>query len=550
MYTMNGAELIITLLEREGIHTVAGIPGGSNLPLYDALYHSTKIKHVLARHEQGACFIAHGIARSTGRPGVCFATSGPGATNLLTAIADAYLDSVPIVCITGQVSRNLLGKNSFQEIDICSMVAPAAKRTFRLKNASELLSIIPEAFETAVSGRPGPVLIDIPKDVQQEMLSFEAFPKRTERTAPSHIDTEQIKKAAHMIRNAQRPIICGGGGVVHSGASTLMRALAERCDIPVTTTLMGLGTFPSLHPLSLGMLGMHGSAATNSAVHHCDLFIALGKRFNDRTTGNTALFCKDAAVIHVDIDPQELGKNRTPDIGICGDIKDIMSALLAELSPMKHDMWRQEIRTWQGIFAKPIHAGHPHSIITRIANMIPPDTIITTDVGQHQMWVAQSYPFSFTRQLLTSGGLGTMGFGLPAAIGASLAHPGRTIVNFTGDGSLLMNLQELVTAVEEHLNIKIIVFNNRSLGLVHQQQDLFYGKRHIACDFEHTPDMPGLARACGMTAIDITGPELLEEALRTALAVHGPCLINMHLDKYAHVLPMVPPGKGNHEMLL
>jgi acetolactate synthase-1/2/3 large subunit len=550
MHTLTGAEIVIKLLEREGVTIIAGIPGGANLPLYDALYLSGKIRHVLARHEQGAGFIAQGIARSTGKTGVCLSTSGPGATNLLTAIADAYLDSVPIICITGQVSRNLLGKSSFQEIDICGMAKPAAKRTFLVRNAQELLAIIPDASRIASSGRPGPVLIDIPKDVQLEKVTFSVFPGPYRAAPVPFGDMDAVAKAALMLRESQKPLICCGGGVIHSGASGLVRSLAEMMDIPVTSTLMGLGSFPTAHPLSLGMLGMHGSIAANNAVHECDLFIALGKRFNDRTTGDVSAFCRNARIIHVDLDEKEIGKNKDVQLGIQGDIKEILTLFLPLLDRQERPDWRKAIAALRDRDIRVKPEGHPHRIIADIASVLPEDAIITTDVGQHQMWVAQAFPFSYPGQLLTSGGLGTMGFGLPAAIGASLAHPGKTVVNFAGDGSILMNLQELVTAVEENANVKIVVFNNSSLGLVHQQQNLFFGEHYIACDFKHTPDLCALARACGMKAFDITDIEQLRETIRTALQFDGPCLINVPIDKEAQVLPMVPPGKANTDMLI
>ena len=478
MARLSGAQIIIHYLKNSGIRIVSGIPGGANLPLYDALATESRIRHVLARHEQGAGFIAQGMARSTGTTGVCFATSGPGATNVLTAIADAYLDSVPLICITGQVPSALLGTDAFQEVDTYGMSVPITKHNYLVRSAKELLTILPRAFYLARSGRPGPVLIDVPKNVQTEVIEFDGWPDETDAERALETGGASIAEAAAMINQAKRPMLYLGGGVIHAGAAAEARNLAEQGNIPVVVTLMGLGIMPADHPLSLGMLGMHASRATNLAMAECDLLIAAGVRFDDRATGLLSGFCPEAKVIHVDIDASEIGKLRSVDAGILADVRTAFAALAPEVAVQPRREWGERIRALEESFprnlAEDFQPGRPFAYIRKVAELAGPDALVTTDVGKHQMWVAQAYPFTFPRQLLTSGGLGTMGFGMPAAIGASLAHPGRPVICFTGDGSLQMNIQELATAVEQHTPIKIVVFDNQSLGLVRQQQRLFY----------------------------------------------------------------------------
>jgi acetolactate synthase I/II/III large subunit len=553
MPRLNGAQIIIRQLEQQGIRIVTGIPGGANLPLYDALAESSAIRHVLARHEQGAGFIAQGMARSSGRPAVCFATSGPGATNILTALADAYLDSVPLVCITGQVPRSLLGTDAFQEVDTYGMSMPITKHNYLVRSAADLLTIIPKAFRLAGSGRPGPVLIDVPKDVQTEIVEFEHWPEPCpiDRHRPEDLDA--IATAAAMINEATRPILYLGGGVIHAGAATVARHLAEQGAIPTVMTLMGLGILPSDHPLSLGMLGMHASRATNLAMEECDLLIAAGVRFDDRATGRINAFCPKAKVIHVDIDASEIGKLRPADAGITCDACHAFAALLPLVRQRGGQEWNSRIRQLQQHFprfqAQDFVPGRPFHLIRRVAELAGPDALISTDVGKHQMWVAQSYPFSRPRQLLTSGGLGTMGFGLPAAIGASLAFPGRPIICFSGDGSLQMNIQELATAVEQQTPVKIIVLNNQSLGLVRQQQRLFYQQHYFASSYGIRVDFAAIARGFGMQAFDLEGAADPDALLRQALAEPGPCLINAPIDIEEEVTPMVPPGAANTTMI-
>jgi acetolactate synthase-1/2/3 large subunit len=554
MTRLAGAEIAIHLLERQGVATVAGIPGGAVLPLYDALARSSKIRHVLARHEQGAGFIAQGIARVTGKPGVCIASSGPGATNLLTAIADAKLDSIPLVAVTGQVPRAMIGTDAFQEVDTFGLALPITKHNYLVQSASELLRVIPEAFAIASSGRPGPVLIDIPKDVQTEVTDVAAWPEPGTAAGSRQATEAAIGRACALIEAAERPILYLGGGIVHSGAAAAAVAVAERSSLPTVMTLMGLGALPTDHPLSLGMLGMHGAPYTNRALDECDLLIAVGARFDDRATGRLAEFCRRATVIHVDVDAAELGKLRKPDLAIPADARGVLERWLPKLRPRRRERWRMRIAELER--RHPLHlpgldsARTPYGLIKAVAAALDDDAIVTTDVGQHQMWVAQAYPLRRARQWLTSGGLGTMGFGLPAAIGAAFAAPDRTVVCFTGDGSLLMNLQELATAAEEGVNVKLVLFNNRSLGLVYQQQTLFYERRLFASAYRKTPDFIALTRAFGIDAVDLDCARDPGESLAAALRRPGPCLIHATIDAAEQVLPMVPPGAANTEMIV
>ena len=551
--TLTGAELVVRLLERQGVRTVTGIPGGPVLPLYDALSRSTLIGHVLARHEQGAGFIAQGMARVTGQPAVCIASSGPGATNLLTAIADAQLDSIPLVAITGQVPTALIGTDAFQEVDTIGLASPITKAVFQPDSARSLMTIVPQAFRLAASGRPGPVLIDIPKDVLMQRAALAAWAEPGLPAPHPAIGTTLVERAVAMITAAQRPVLYLGGGVVAGGASGLARELAHRASLPTVMTLMALGALPVDDPLSLGMLGMHGARFTNLALDECDLLIAIGARFDDRATGHLAEFCPGASVIHVDIDPSEIGKLKPANLGIVADAGCFLAQLLARLAPLRRPAWLQRVTELKAAYPLPLPGRddprQPFGLIAAVAEAVGDDAIVTTDVGQHQMWVAQSYPFRSPRQWLTSGGLGTMGFGLPAAIGAALAQPGRPVVCFTGDGSLLMNVQELATAAELGADIRLVLMDNASLGLVVQQQTLFYGQRTFASRFGHAPDFIGLARAFGWQAVDLDRECDPRRALRTALAQRGPVLIRAGIAIDHQVLPMVPPGGANREMI-
>lgn len=551
--TLTGAQITVRLLERQGIRTVAGIPGGAILPIYDALGQSSAIHHVLARHEQGAGFMAQGMARSTGQPAVCLASSGPGATNLLTAIADAKLDSIPLVAITGQVPKAMIGTDAFQEVDTYGLSIPITKHNFLVSSAEELLAVIPRAFEIAASGRPGPVLVDIPKDVQTQAIEIGEWPEPGRAQPATPTNPALIAQAAAMINAAERPILYLGGGVVHSGAASSAIDLAEKSNLPTVMTLMALGTMPVDHPLSLGMLGMHAARYTNLALEECDLLIAVGARFDDRATGKVAAFCPQAKIIHIDIDPAELDKIKTAHLGIAADVQEALKQLIPAVADNDRQVWIERNNTLKAEFPFEMPGlDNPRShfgLIRTVAACLDNEATVTTDVGQHQMWVAQAYPLRRPRQWLTSGGLGTMGFGVPAAIGAALAEPQRTVVCFTGDGSILMNIQELVTAAEENVNVKIVLMDNATLGLVHQQQTLFYGERLFASQFKSSPDFIKIAQGFGIAAVDLDQAGNPCAALMEAIARPGPCLIHASIDAEQKVYPMVPPGAANRDMI-
>ena len=553
MMQMTGADLIMKLLERQGIRTVAGVPGGAALPMYDALTRSESIHHVLCRHEQGAGFIAQGMARVSGRPEVCLASSGPGATNLITAIADAKLDSIPIIALTGQVPLSMIGTDAFQEVDTYGLTIPITKHNFLVRSAKELLTVIPAAFRIAMSDRPGPVLVDVPKDVQNQMISFEDFPDVVVPDAPPPVDIAAVEEAARMIEAAERPVLYLGGGVIHSGASQLAVTLAEQASLPTTMTLMALGAMPMDHPLAIGMLGMHGARYTNYVLEEADLLICVGARFDDRAIGKTAEFCPNAKIIHIDIDRSELHKVKNANVAIAGDVGQVLAELLPRVKPQLRKRWLSHVESLKGRFPLAMPGVEdprsPYGLIHAVANCLDDNAIITSDVGQHQMWVAQAYPFRRARQWLNSGGLGTMGFGFPAAIGAALAAPDRTVVCFSGDGSLKMNIQEMATAAQENVNVKIILMNNQSLGLVHQQQNLFYGKRIMASRYEHPTDFLKIAEGFGMRAVNLDPSPNPRATLAEALNTPGPCLIHATIDPNEFVYPMVPPGAANSEMI-
>ncbi|KHT33167.1 acetolactate synthase large subunit [Pectobacterium carotovorum] len=548
-----GAQLIVRLLEQQGITTVAGIPGGAALPLYDALGQSKTIRHVLARHEQGAGFMAQGMARASGRAAVCMASSGPGATNLLTAIADAKLDSIPLVCITGQVPSSMIGTDAFQEVDTYGISIPVTKHNYLVRDINELPRVIPEAFRIAQSGRPGPVWIDIPKDIQNATIELSELPDVFPLDAPPAIPQQEIERAAAMINAAQRPVLYLGGGIISGAAHEQAVQLAERSSLPTTMTLMALGTMPVDHPLSLGMLGMHAARSTNLILQQADLLIVLGARFDDRAIGKAEQFCPNASIIHIDIDPAELGKIRQPHVAINADVAQALDQLLPHIAPQQRDVWRTTVHGLQQEFPFSMPgADDPlshYGLVQATAQALTDDAIITTDVGQHQMWVAQSYPLRRPRQWLTSGGFGTMGFGLPAAIGAALAEPDRTVVCFSGDGSLMMNIQEMATAAEEGLNVKIVLMNNQSLGLVHQQQDMFFQKRIFAADYRYSANFLAIAAGFGFATCDLNAAADPQAALQEILNQPGPALIHVLIDANEKVLPIVPPGAANIDMI-
>lgn len=552
---ITGAEIIVQLLQRQGVQTLTGIPGGALLPLYEAL-HDSGIRHILARHEQGAGFIAQGMARASGRAAVCLATSGPGVTNLVTALADAMLDSVPLVCITGQVPRALIGTDAFQEVKTGHITDTVTKANFLVQSAAELLDVIPEAFRIAEGGRPGPVLIDVPKDVQQERAAFDHWPAPGRGYTLDAPDDVVIARAAAMINAAQKPVLYLGGGVVKSGAQAAALALAEHASLPTTTSLMALGTLPAGHPLALGMLGMHGARYTNQVIAECDLLIAVGARFDDRATGRLARFCPHAQVIHIDADARELGKLMKPSLAIEADAHAALCALLPQVQPQLRSDWLLRVAALRQQLPLRLPGLHdprtPYGIVRAVAELAGPDAAVTTDVGQHQMWVAQSYPFQRADRWFTSGGLGTMGFGLPVAIGAALTLPETPVVCFSGDGSLLMNVQELATLSEFDLNVKIILLDNAALGMVHQQQRLSYRQRHVGSEFHRATDFCAVARAFGIHAVDLGDAAAAADAqqlLQQAFAVTGPVVIRVPITVAEQVLPMVLPGMANTEAI-
>jgi acetolactate synthase-1/2/3 large subunit len=555
MMQLNGAQLMVRLLERQGVRTVAGIPGGAILPFYDALSGSDKIRHVLARHEQGAGFMAQGMARVSGVPQVCVASSGPGATNLVTAIADACLDSIPMVVITGQVPQAMIGTDAFQEVDIYGITVPITKHNFLVRSAQELLEVVPDAFRIAMSGRPGPVLIDVPKDVQNQLITIDEgeLPAPAVADATPPLDMAAIEAAAQMINAAERPVLYLGGGVVASGAAPLSVQLAEQAGLPTTMTLMGLGAMAIDHPLSIGMLGMHGARYTNFVLEESDLLIVVGARFDDRAIGRATQFCPNAKIVHIDIDASELHKIKTAHVAIHANVKCALESLLPLVQAKPRERWLAKVDDLRTRFPMQFPGqDDPRShygLIHAVAGALDDEAVIATDVGQHQMWVAQAYPFRRPRQWLTSGGLGTMGFGLPTAIGAALAEPDRTVVCFTGDGSFKMNIQELATLAEEGLNVKIVLMNNNALGLVYQQQTLFYGQRLFASKYRTEPDFVKIAEGFGVPAVDLDKADDPRAALAEALQAPGPCLIHATIDREQFVYPMVPPGAANTEMI-
>lgn len=556
----NGARILLDCLKHEGVDTIFGYPGGAVLPIYDELY-DCDIRHILARHEQGAVHAADGYARASGRVGVCLATSGPGATNLVTGIATAYMDSVPMVCLTGQVPTAMLGTDAFQEADITGITMSITKHTYLVNDINELPRIVHEAFHIASTGRPGPVLIDLPKDVMSAEADLEPstkidIPGYKPNYEGHHV---QIKNAAHALLKAQKPVIYAGGGIIASGAEDLLYKFAKLLHIPVATTLMGMSVFPGTDDLSLGMLGMHGTEYANYAVHGCDLLIAIGARFSDRVTGKKSEFAKGAKIIHIDVDPAEVGKNVKISIPIVGDVKKVLDVLITMLEDMDkpdYSEWLDKIREWKKdhplAYGDPVETDglmKPQFVIDRLYRMTKGEAIVATDVGQHQMWTAHFYKFTHPRHFISSGGLGTMGFGFPAAIGSQVAVPDATVIAVCGDGSFQMNLQELGTVKEYNIPVKIAILNNGYLGMVRQWQDMFYDKRYSYTRLNCTPDFVKLAQAYGIDSGKATTPEEADKLIAQALACDGPFLMEFMVAQEENVLPMVPAGGGIQQMI-
>lgn len=554
---VTGADLLIQSLIDEDVEVIFGYPGGAVLPIYDALYRQKhSFQHILTRHEQGAIHAAEGYARTTGKPGVVFATSGPGVTNIITGIADAMMDSLPIIAFTGQVTKTVIGTDAFQEADVMGITTPITKYNYQVKELSDLPRVVKEAFHIATTGRPGPVVIDIPKDVTQELSVGEydcsfSLPGYQPTIRPNPL---QITKLADSIEQAQRPVIVAGAGVLFAEATDELKELVETYKLPVTTTLLGLGSFPGTHPLSLGMAGMHGNYVANMAIYKSDLLINIGARFDDRLTGNLHHFAPKAKVAHIDIDPAEIGKNVKTEIPIVADAKKALQALLQKrIQTPKHDKWcetlahnKQEYPFW---YDHPEEYISPQGLIEKIHSVTNGEAIITTDVGQHQMWAAQYYTLDSPNKWVTSGGLGTMGFGFPAAIGAQLGNPEELVVSIVGDGGFQMTCQELSVIHEKNLPVKVIILNNEALGMVRQWQEKFFDKRYSESVFATNPDFVKLAESYGVKGVRATKEEDVLATLEEIFAYDGPVVADFRVCQQENVYPMIAPGKGAHEML-
>lgn len=551
---LTGAEILIECLKEQGVDTIFGFPGGAVLNIYDALYKAKdEIRHILTSHEQGASHAADGYARATGKTGVCIATSGPGATNLVTGIATAYMDSVPMVAITGQVATSLLGKDSFQEVDITGITMPITKHNYIVKDVNKLADTVRDAFRIASSGRPGPVLIDICKDVTAAFAEYEPREPVMGEAVPLSVKESDLEEAAAAINSAKRPVILSGGGVSISGANRELQTLAEKAGIPVSTTLMGLGSFPGDHRLFMGLVGMHGTRTSNTAVSEADLFIAIGARFSDRVISNVSRFAPNARIMHIDIDPAEIGKNITVHYPLVGNIKEILRLLAEKVEARRDTDWNRKIDEWKEQYPLRYEENgtlKPHYIVERLYEITKGEAIITTEVGQNQLWAAQYYKYSKPRQFISSGGLGTMGYGLGACIGAQIGRPDAKVINIAGDGSFRMNCTEIATAVEYKLPVVIAILNNSVLGMVRQWQQLFYGGRYSATTIDRGTDFVALAEAFGAVGIRVTKPEEVDAAFERALASKDrPVLIDFVIDKDEKVFPIVPPGAPIDELI-
>ena len=566
-YTMSeqkmirGARILLETLKRLGVTDIFGYPGGAVIPIYNEIYDFEGINHYLARHEQGAAHEADGYARASGKCGVCLATSGPGATNLVTGIMTAHMDSIPLLAITGQVCSHLLGKDAFQESDIVGITMPVTKNNYLVKDIRDMIRTVKEAYYLATTGRPGPVLVDITRDAQLDVISYEEFeaifnePISIEGYDPNYIGhPKQIKKAIDLLKGAKRPLIIAGHGVLLSNATEELYKLATTCQVPVVNTLLGLGSFPGEHQLSLGMLGMHGTVYANYAVNEADVVLALGIRFDDRIAGVPKKFCKEATIIHVDIDPAEIGKNKLIDVPIVGDLKHVLNEMNHELTPQTHESWLERIREWREeypIRVRP-HEGTsllPQKVIQEIDNIVKGNAIVVTDVGQHQMWTSQFITFSKPNTIITSGGAGTMGFGLPAAIGAQVAQPDKKVVLITGDGGLQMNSQELLLLKAYNIPVKVVIINNGFLGMVRQWQELFNQRRYSFVDLEVNPDFETLAKAYGVQGVTLSTIEDLRSQLRDLILSDEPVVINCVVEREENVFPMIPAGCTAKDMM-
>ena len=558
---LTGAQIMMKVLKEEGVETIFGFPGGVVIDLFDELAR-TDIRRVLVRHEQGAVHAADGYARASGKTGVCLVTSGPGATNTVTGIATAYMDSIPMVVFTGQVPTQLIGNDAFQEVDIVGITRPCTKHNYLVQSTKEFPRIIKEAFYLARSGRPGPVLVDIPKDVTKEIVDYTPIKEiRLKSYNPTYNpNMKQLRKAIDLIKEAQRPMIFAGGGIILSGAAAELTEFARKTQIPVTASLMGLGAFPGTDPLWLGMIGMHGTYRANMSTGACDLIVSIGVRFDDRVTGKTDAFASQAKIVHIDIDPTSIRKNVPVTIPIVGDCKtslrhlnELIDEAGLEDIAAKRKKWLAQIEEWKS--TKPLAYKQqdtikPQFVVEKIYELTKGEAIITTEVGQNQMWAAQYYHFNQPNHFITSGGLGTMGFGLPAAIGAQMACPDKLVIDIAGDGSIQMNIQEMATAVQCCLPVKVAILNNAYLGMVRQWQELFYDKRYVCTDMDCAPDFVKLAEAFGAVGLRASKPEEVEAVLKEGLSVPQPVIMDFKVDREESVYPMVPAGAPITEMLL
>lgn len=551
---MKGAQMIVECLKLEEVDTLFGYPGGAIMNVYDALYDSG-LNHILTRHEQGAVHAADGYARATGKVGVCIATSGPGATNLVTGIANAYMDSIPMVCFTGQVGSELLGTDAFQEADITGITMPITKHNFLVRRAEDIPRMVKEAFHIARTGRPGPVLIDLCKDATVQEAEF-LYPESVDIRGynPTYKPNKaQIKKLATLIKEAEKPVLMIGGGAIRSNAAQELTELGREYAMPVVATLNGLGAFPGTDEMFMGMLGMHGTIPANWAVNECDLLLNFGARFDDRVTSKISEFAPHATVVHVDIDPAEIGKNISTQLPIVGDLKLVLAELLEFAEPLAIEPWRKMTKEWKRDYPIRYKTGddklRPQFVIEEFYKQSKGDLIVATDVGQHQMWTAQYFTFDEPNQLYTSGGLGTMGFGLPACIGAQIGRPERTAVCFSGDGSIQMNIQELATIAENNVPLKLAILNNGALGMVRQWQEAFFNKRYSSTIFKGHPDFMKLVDAYGIKGIRATTVEEAKAAIAEALAFDGPCVLEFVVEQSENVLPFIPPGAAVDKMI-
>ena len=558
---INGARMLLECLHKVGVTDMFGYPGGAVIPIYDEIYSFDKIKHYFARHEQGAVHAADGYARVSGKVGVCLATSGPGATNLVTGIMTAHMDSIPLLARTGQVRSNLLGRDAFQETDIVGITVPITKGNYLVQNIKDIPRIIKEAYFIASTGRPGPVLVDIPNDIQQQEISYDEFNKLFDKEVqlegydPTYVGHPvQIKRALSLIKKAKKPLIIAGAGVIKSQASKELFELANKMDMPVTTTLLGLGAFPENHDLSLGMLGMHGTVPANYATDEADLVIAAGIRFDDRIAGNPSKFCERAKIIHIDIDPAEIDKNKKADVPIVGDLKNVLSEINKELEPQEHKEWTDKVKEWK----KEYPLAHrdvgknkllPQEVLKAINDILDGDTIVVTDVGQHQMWAAQYMTYKNANSIVTSGGAGTMGFGVPAAIGAQVGARDKKVVLIVGDGGFQMTLEEIMMIRQYNLPVKIVIINNSFLGMVRQWQELFKDRRYSFVDLECNPDFVKIGDAYGIKAERLQTKADLENKLKDLILSDEGVILDCIVEKEENVFPMIPAGKTVSQMI-